>query len=254
MTSYEDPLEAADNPEVQLPEYFGQATVDAWFCVLEKGVGKKPFDPQQHTLDKRMTAIKVGIIPLPEQNVTRDIYREYIAEFGAWPKITLPSIKTVGLTVKSLNNAWVHIGLVSEGRTYTSKDGETKDSLTFKVLAVYPDEAACRAAYLNRSVSMGQEPGAPAQSVTPPAAPSVGPTNGNGHNGNGTNGNGTNPKERETALQFIKALVQQTNGDEGQLGTRIANLPMLARYFSIQSPEVRAILDAYHFEQMSKAA
>lgn len=250
MTTYNDPLDSAENPEVPLPEYFGQATVDAWFCVLQKGMGKVPFDPQQHRLDDRRTAIKFGIIPLPEQNVTRDVYREYIAEFGAWPKITLPSIKAVGLTLKGLNNAWIHLALVSEGRTYTDKNGETKDSLTFKVLAVYPDETACRAAYLNQTVSSGQEPANPPFVASAPTTAPTNGTNGNGHNGNG---NGANPKERETALRFVEVLVKETKGDEALLGPRIAQMPVLAKYFTIQSPEVRSLVDQYHFEQMSKA-
>ncbi len=246
MTTYDDPLESAENPEVQLPRYYGQAVVDAYFCVLEKGVGKKPFDPEQHTLDKRLTAIKLGIIPLPEQNVTKDIFREYIAEFGAWPKITLPSLKALGLTVKSLNNAWVCLELASEGRTYTSKEGEVRESLTFKVTAHYPDQAACRAAYLNQSVTSGQEPAAPWNGQTP--APT--PTNGNGHNGNG---NGANPKERETAFKFVETLIAQTGGDEKALAARIAGMPMIAKYWTVDAAEVRAALDNYHFAQLSKA-
>lgn len=243
MTTFDDPLDSAENPEVQLPRYFGQAMVDAYFCVLEKGVGKKPFDPAQHTLDKRLTAIKVGILPLAEQNVTKDIYREFIAEFGAWPKITLPSLKAVGLTVKSLNNAWVCIELVSEGRTYTNQNGETRDSLTFRLMAAYPDEAACRAAYLNQTVSSGQEPAAMPTTATP--------TNGtNGHNGNG---NGVD-KEKATALKFVETLIKQAGGDEAALGQRIAGIPQIAKYYTAQSPEVRALLDAYAFEQLQKAA
>ena len=147
MAQYIDPLDSADNPQTEAPEYYGQATVDAWDCVLQKGYGKVPFDPQQHRINDRRTAIKIAIIPLPEQEVTRDVYREYLAEFGPWPKITLPSIKALGLTTRQLNNAWVRATFVSEGRTYTNSAGETKESTTFKFLAVYPDEAACRAAY-----------------------------------------------------------------------------------------------------------
>lgn len=238
MAIYDDPLESADNPEVQLPRYYGQAVVDGYFAVLVKGVGKMPFDPAQHTLDKRVTAIKLGIIPIAEQNVTRDVFREYIAEFGAWPKITLPSLKALGLTVKSLNNAWVCLELVNEGRTYADKNtGEQRDSLTFKMVGHYPDEAACKAAYLNRTVASGQEP----------ATPST-PTNGNGHNGNGAN-----PKEKETALQFVKVLIGQVKGDETALSQRIAGMPQISKHFTAQSPDVRALLDAYAFDQMAKA-
>jgi len=232
MSTYQDPLDSAENPEVSLPEYYGQAVLDVYYCVLQKGAGKVPFDPQMHKLDERRTAVKLGILPLPEQNVTRDVFRDYVAEFGAWPKITLPSIKAAGLSLRNLNNAWVKLTLVPEGRTYTDKNGETKESLTFKVTAAYPDEAACRAAYLNQSVSSGTEP-------------ATTPVNGNG--------SGT-AKEKETALAFVKVLVNAVAGNEDTLAARIANMPMLAKHFTVQSPEVRALLDAYAFDQMSKAA
>lgn len=222
----DDPFAAAGDPQVQLPEYYGQALADAFFCVLQKGVGKMPFDATQHKVEDRRTAVKISIIPLAEQN-GRDVTREYIAEFGAWPRITLPSLKAVGLTPLTLNNAWVRVALVPEGRTYTDKNGETKESLTLKFLAAYPSEDACRAAYL----AAGPEPVAQAQ----PAAASA-PVNGD--------------KERMTVLEFVKALIKQTAGDEAALAVRIANLPPVAKHFSIQSPEVRALLDAYQLERL----
>lgn len=235
MTVYQDPLESAENPEVSLPEYFGQAILDVYYCVLVKGTGKVPFNPDLHKPEERRTAVKLGILPLAEQNITRDVFREFIAEFGAWPKTTLPSIKAAGLTLRTLNNAWIRLALVSEGRTYTDKNGETKDSLTFKVVASYPDEATCRNAYLNQTVSSGTEPAQPA------------PVNGNG------NGAAGNAREKETALAFVKVLITQTHGDETALGPRIASMPILAKYFTVASPEVRTLLDTYQFEQMKAA-
>lgn len=224
MNQYSDnPFESAANPQTPPMEYFGQALADAFYCVLQRGVGKMPFDPEQHQMSDRRTAVKVSIIPLAEQNA-RDITREYIAEFGAWVKITLPSLTAVGLTPMTLNNAWVRVTLVPEGRSYTDKDGNTKDSLTLKFLAAYPDEAACRAAYLGAGNA--------------PATPT--PQNGNG------NGN----KEQESALAFVKALIKATNGNEAALAQRIASLEPIAKYFNVQSPEVRALLDAYAFEHM----
>lgn len=220
-----DPFDSAANPETSQPEYYGQALTDAFYCVLQRGVGKLPFDPAQHRVEDRKTAVKISIIPIPEQNA-RDVTREYIAEFGAWVKITLPSIKAIGLEPRTLNNAWVHAALVPEGRTYTDKAGETKESLTLKFLAAYPDEAACRAAYL------AARNGSAAETPTQPAS------------------NGDD-KERTTALEFVKALIKQTNGDEAALATRIAALPPVAKHFNVQSPDVRALLDAYAFEHMS---
>lgn len=217
-----DPFASAENPEVQLPEYYGQCLVDAFYCVLQKGIGKLPFDPDQHKPEDRRTAVKISVIPIPEQRA-RDVTKEYIAEFGTWAKITLPSIKAIGLDLKTLNEAWVHATLVPEGRTYTSRDGETKESLTLKFLAVYPSEDACRAAFLA---------GDKAQPA--PTAPAA-------------NGD----KERATALAFVSALIKQVLGDEAALAVRIASLAPVAKYFSVQSPEVRALLDAYQFEHMA---
>ena len=221
MNHTDNPFESAANPQTPASEYYGQALADAFYCVLQRGVGKMPFDPEQHQMSDRRTAVKVSITPIPEQNA-RDITREYIAEFGAWVKITLPSLTAVGLTPMTLNNAWVRVALVPEGRTYMDKDGNTKDSLTLKFLAAYPDEDACRAAF----VGAGNAPAT--------------------H----TNGNGNGNKERDTALAFVKALIDQVKGDEEMLAKRIAGLPPVAKHFSIQSPEVRAALDAYAFNQM----
>ena len=223
-----DPFESAANPEVPVPEYYGQALTDAFYCVLQRGVGKMPFDATQHRVEDRRTAVKISIIPIPEQNA-RDVTREYIAEFGAWVKITLPSIKAIGLEPKTLNNAWVRAALVPEGKTYTDKAGEIKESLTLKFLAAYPDEAACRAAYL--AARNGSAAETPAETPQP-----------------ASNGD---DKERTTALEFVKALIKQTNGDEAALATRIASLAPVAKHFNVQSPEVRALLDAYQFEHMA---
>lgn len=225
--SHDDPFDAADDPEVGTPEFWGQAQVDAYYCILEKGRGKVPFDAAQHGLDQRRTAIKFGILPLPEQNVTRDVYRDYVAEFGAWPKITLPSLKAAGLSTRTLNGAWVRVALVPEGRTYTSKTGETKESLTFLVMEVYPDEGACRAAYLaHKAAKPADDVPFDAPTTTPAATPT-----------NGSDGNGAD-KARETAQKFMEAIVKQEAGDPARVAEKLAKMPLVNRYFAIDSPEV----------------
>lgn len=227
MTTYNDPFDAAENPEINLPEYYGQAQLDMYFCILQKGVGKVPFDETKHNPTDRRTAIKLGIIPLAEQNITRDVYKDYIAESNAWSRITLPSIRAVGLKVRELHNAWVRMSYVKDGATYTNRNGETADSLALKVLAVYPDKAACLAAYQNQTVTSGQEP---------------------------ANGHTSNARDKETALEFIKTMIKTMHGDEVLLAETIANTPMLAKYFTIQSPEVRAALHVWEFEKLNKQA
>lgn len=249
MNNYVDPLDALDNPEIHSPEYFGQLKVETWFCVLEKGVGKVTFDPQKHGLDRRRTAVKIGLIPLPEHNIqNRDIYRDHIAESKEWAALVLPSIKGLGISARELDGKWVKLTFQNTGRTYSKTDpmtGETttRDATTFKFLALYPNEAACRAAYEAEHNGNG--------------------SNGNGHNGNGasapaqsaapTNGNG-NPvnHERETAAKFIKPLIVQANGDAQALATKLATMNLTAKYFTVDSPEVVEALAQYQFEQMSK--
>lgn len=243
----EDPFETLDNPQLVSPEFYGQMKLDVYFCILEKGVGKVDFDPNKHALDQRRTAIKLMLIPLPEHNAKYDIMRDQIAESKEWAGLVLPSIKSLGLaSVRELQDKWVKISFQPTGRSYTKTDpntGETvtKDASTFKFLALYPNKEACRAAYQAERGS-----------------------NGNGHeqaSGNGSQAAGntgataTSPvaKEKETALKFVKALVAKHNGAEAPIGAAIAAMPLLAKHFTVESPEVQQLINEYLFEQMQRA-
>lgn len=233
--NYVDPLDALDNPELRSPEYFGQIQLHTWFCVLEKGIGKVDFDPQIHGIDARRTAIKIGLIPLPEHKTNQDIFRDQIAESKEWASIVLPSIRSLGITARELDGKWVKLTFQPTGRTYTKTDplsGETvtRDATTFKFLALYPNEAACRAAYEAERGNGGNG------NTTPAAAPQS-PVN----------------HEKETAGKFLKPLVQRANGDEQELGKLIAGMPLVAKHYTIQSPEVRDLLLQYQFENLQKA-
>lgn len=238
-----DPLDALDNPEIKAPEYFGQIQLHTWFCVLEKGVGKVDFDPQKHALDARRTAVKIGLLPLPEHKTNQDIYRDMIAESREWASLVLPNIKALGITARELDGKWVKIGFQPTGRTYTKTDplsGETvtRDATTFKFIQLFPNEGACRAAYeAERGGSNGGEPPFDGSTSTAPV--------------NGTNGGN---RERETALKFLTPLIAKSGGDEAKLAELIASMPMLSKHLSIQSPEVRERLMQYQFDQLQKAA
>jgi len=233
--NYVDPLDALDNPELRSPEYFGQIQLHTWFCVLKKGIGKVDFDPAKHGIDARRTAVKIGLIPLAEHNTNQDIFRDQIAESREWASLVLPSIKNLGITARELDGKWVKLTFQPTGRTYTKTDpmtGETvtRDATTFKFLALYADEAACRAAYEAERGNGG--------SVAPVAAAAPqSPTN----------------HEKETAGKFLKPLVQRANGDEQELGKLIAGMPLLSKHFTVQSPEVQELLMEYQFENLQKA-
>jgi hypothetical protein len=222
-----DPYEAAMNPETRERDgrWFGQLFVDVYACVLQKGVGKVPFDPQTHDQSKRLTAIKMELVPLPEHDVDFTLLRELIAEFGGWPKVTLPSLHAVGIDLRNLNAAWVTVEMHGTGRMYTNSQGEEKEETTFVLLAVFEDQAACRAAF---HAHRGQaEP-------TPATATATAP---------GGNGNGHNP-ERATAAMFLNPLWAQASGDLGKFAQLIAANPLTQKHFTLNSPEVVQVVQA----------
>lgn len=217
-----DPWTTAMNPPEQSSEWFGQISVNPWFCSLVKGVGKSPWDPNQ--LDpntgnpvRRYTAIDISLAAITEAPID-PITRTCIAEFGEWVDIILPSLKALGINdLQTLNNKWVKLEMIPTGRTYQNQNGETKNATTFKFLAIYPDEAACRAAKGGNG-----------------NAPAAQPPTGNGN------------KERETAVKFLKPYVEnawkKANGNVEEtrklLADMIAMQPLLSKYFTVDSAEV----------------
>lgn len=149
-----DPYESATSAILRPRDYYGQLHIDAWFCILVKGTGKVLFDPQQHNPDQRCTAINMSMVPLPEMKITFKLEREMIAESREWAGVVLPSIKAAGVaSVRDLTGRFAKMQQVPSGRTYRKKDtdgkatGDEREATTFKVLAIYDSEAACRQAY-----------------------------------------------------------------------------------------------------------
>ena len=55
--NYVDPFSSADNADERqfTNEYWGEVIADAFYCVLEKGIGKVYIDERVHPLDRRLT-------------------------------------------------------------------------------------------------------------------------------------------------------------------------------------------------------
>jgi len=234
MMTTVDPWDVASTATVAPRSYYGQLRLDMWFCVLQKGVGKVPFDDGQHSPDDRRTSVDIHLIPIAEQNVAFELKREPIAESREWAGIVLPSLQQAAvdagmisdpkeIDLRKMNGAWVKAEFVGTGRKYRGRDGTERESTTFKFLAVYADEAACRAAYAADTGRLLDDDDAF------DALPAAGGGNGN-------------TKERETALQFVKVLVQQHKGDRAVVAEQIAAMPMLSKWFTIDSPEVVQLL------------
>jgi hypothetical protein len=217
-----DPFALAEDPqEIKYTnEYFGEVCLDVWFCVLEKGIGKVPFSDQEHSIDRRLTAIKMGIIPIPASGLQFSVERDYIAEFREWNAITLPSIKALGVSLRDMDGKYVRAKMTETGETYTNKAGETKEKTVFEFIEVYDSLEACEAAFEAVRGGGGQS--------APGAAP------------DGSNGN----KEREAAEKFLKVAIQtacrgKSDLDEAReaVAAQIAKMPMIAKHFTVDSPE-----------------
>lgn len=232
MTTYTDPFDDADNPQLRTLEYWGQMSVNAWYCVLEKGTGKVPFNAQQHAADRRVTALDFNLVPLADMNQTRNVERSVIAESKEYAGLVLPTIKALGITARDLNNRYVKLSFQKSGRTYIDKTtGETKDSTTLKFEKLFKDEAECRQDYL------GNQYGAP---VTDQSLPQAAPPPVNGGNGS---------KEKETALKFLKVVVQNAvsgqtdlNVIQNTVAVNIAQMPMIGKHFSADSLETTNLI------------
>lgn len=225
--SYIDPFDAATELGDRKPVYYGRMEVTASFLSMNKGERPEPFDEHRHAADTRRTQVHMICNPIDAMNLTQLVERKLIAEFGAWPKIVWPSLRDLGVkNVRDLNGKWAKVEMVKTGRTYQSSRGETQEETTFKFVALYNTAAEATAAY----VADGGK--APAADDEHSAAAAVDMSHGAGSNGNGANA------ERETALQFLKVLVKQSGGDKGRLSASIAQMPMIAKYYTADSPEV----------------
>lgn len=230
MTQYTDPYDTADNAELPASETWGELAVDAWFCVLQKGSKPVPFNPQVHKVEDRRTQIELNIVPLPEMGLSFSTQRKMLSESREWAGIVWQSLKDLGVkSVREVNSKWTRVELVSTGRTY-EKDGVKKEATTIKFLAVFDSEDACRAAYLAEHPNRANSNQAPQQaSTTATAQRQPSPSD----------------QEKATALKFLEVLVAQSGGDEAKLASQMVGMPLITKFFAVQSPEVQAMLEPY---------
>ena len=232
-----DPFDAATNAKAPSAEYFGEIVLDAWSCVLEKGVGKRPFDAMSDDPARRSTAVDIIILPIADANVRFNIERKLIAESKAWTNITWPSLQKLGLVnAREAKGRYCKVKLAPTGRTWDKKDqsgaltGEKGEETTFEFIELFADEAACIAAYHGRN---GHQPEAAAGNpapVAPVAVASAGPAE---------------DPAKKTALTFAKAIVTNLARAEkdlfilqGKIAEKIAAMPMISQFYTADSPEI----------------
>jgi hypothetical protein len=226
-TQVQDPYASADTAEVMARTYYGQIDIDAWFCALIKGTGKVPYDPSQH--DRRATALDLSVLPLAEMNLSFSLERGMIAESKEWAKIAWASLKELGATnTRELKGQWCKATFVPTGRTYKNSAGEKREATTFKFLALYENEEACRRAFFaetGATPDTGEVEPIPGFEDAAPAASAV------------------NDKERETAKQFVVAMAKQYNGDIERVHAWAQTVPMVTAHFGT-AETIRELLES----------
>lgn len=214
----DDPFASAMNPQERQQErtYFGVvAIVDAWHCVLQKGVGKRPFDPSVDDINQRSTAIKLSIEVEKRDGTTYTIDQDTLDWSKEWTKFTLPSIRQLGIDLRNLKNACVQIKRENTGETYTNKSGEVKEKSAIVFIATYPDQAAMKAA-----ADAFYTPRGNTAATTPPVTP---PDDG----------------EYAFAVQTLGMLWKAVKEDEDAFLKAIGNNPLLTKYFDANSDAVK---------------
>lgn len=225
-------IDAMNPPEITYSnDIYGQIEFDIYHCILQKGVGKFVFDPQQHAASQRRTSVTVNLTDIGGNTYKR----EFIAEIATdgWAGITLPSLKALGITdLRQLNGSYVHAEMVKFA-TYQKKDGSGEGVKTApKVLAIYKNREECEAAVQGAATQADIFSGNGASA----------PVNGNGATA------AINDAEKKVAEAFLPAIVKSAvrgNGvDIPTLEASLKSNPILARYFTIASPEVTQAMTA----------
>ena len=214
-----DPFDTATAAGEFAGVFYGKLEVTAQHVILKKGVGKVPFDENIHDLKDRCTAVSILLNPIDATGLTRLMTRDMIAESREFNNVVWPSCRDLGLkNLRELHYKFAKAEMANTGRKWTTSEGEEREATTFKFVAFYADEAECTVAYY---ADTGRKPEDDAAVAS--------------------NGGGVS-LERDTALQFLPALVKQAGGDRAKLAELIANMPMISTHFTIDSSEVQALL------------
>lgn len=212
-----DPMDAAmqatDEPRERT--YFGEVvTADAWFVVLERGVGKRLFDAAYDDPAQRRTAIKIEIDPLKGEFL---VTQECLHFERAWLGHTLPSLQKLGVNLNALKGRYCQVKRVPTGEVYQNKQGETKEKSALVFVAVYDDGAACVQAADAFFGSRGSG-GAGAA-----AMPSM-------------------PPEQEFALRSLPALWKASNHDQAAFRLLVESNPLISTYYPFDGPYIQALI------------
>ena len=229
----DDPYAIAQETAERAPEFYGELSVECWFCALVKGQGKVPYDKEVH--DRRSTAIDITVVPMAEHNMNNTFERKTLDWARDWSRITWPSLKALGIT--SLRNIksgkWCKFVWAPTGEKYRAKDqdgneGEERERTAFKFLALYNSEAECRAAYYadTGKQQTDDEGVSDIPGFESKAQPTQEPTS-----------QEASAKAKEMAVQFIRAYAKMNRYAVEATRQACATQPAITNVFDLSSPE-----------------
>jgi hypothetical protein len=242
-----DLFDQVENAVETKPEYatWGQCFMEVFEAVWPKGGSVVRFDGNIHKPSDKFTRIEITIVPLDEMNARYPTELKTNASGWNnrdWTTATLPSIKALNVSVRSLPGSFVKVVKKPNGKFYDKKkDGEKtgeKGELTdFLFVKVFESQDACLADYLEEKAG---SPGSPLSDADFPAVPDaqpdpvVTPT--------------TIPNE--TLLKFIRSFAVNAAREKGKdlvavsekVQAQIDANPAMKGKFTADMPEVMAFI------------
>lgn len=228
----DDPMTAAMNAKKEPLDrtYFGEViTVDSWFCVLQKGVGKRPWDSTRDDVKDRRIVIKLEIQPLKGQYT---ISQEALSFESTWLEHTMLSLQKLQADLHTLRGKYAAVKRVPTGENYKNKAGEIKERTALEFVAIYDTLDTCQAAadafFASRGSSTGGNSnghGVEVESLPEPPRPS------------------DMSPEQQFALNSLPALWKASQNDKEKFAKVLAENPLISRYYPADHPVVQAMMN-----------
>jgi hypothetical protein len=221
-----DPMASAVSDAESASHYFGRLQVDAQFIVLKKGQSKQVWSEGMDS-DGRTTEVALRLNPLDVTGLTRMVERQVLSNSGEWSRIVWPSLRDLGVKqLREIENQWAHVEMVASGRKWQNKEGSEVIGTTFKFIKLFTLESDCIKAW---EELVGSEAHTPAS---------------NGNSNGAAVSQPTNDAERAAAIQFLPHVVGANKNDLTKLAAALASMSPINKYFTVNSPEVVALLGA----------
>lgn len=223
----DDPMTAAMNATKQNLDraYFGEViTVDSWFCVLEKGVGKRPWDATRDEVKSRRVVIKLEIQPLRGQYT---ITQETLTFENTWLDFTMPSLQRLQADLHALRGKFCQVKRVPTGEQYKNKAGDMKDRTALEFVQIYDTLQACQDAadafFGEKSTASPAYQGMPTADLPADLAGM--------------------PPEQQFALTALPALWKASGNNKEKFAQLISENPLISRFYPADHAVVQNMIN-----------